>query len=45
MMDQQPEKFADIHAQFERLQQLGTNYGYFPESSKSILVVAVAPQC
>ena len=33
-------KFADIRAQFERLQQLGPNYGYFPESSKSILVVA-----
>ena len=32
--------FADIRTQFERLQQLGPNYGYFPESSKSILVVA-----
>ena len=33
-------KFADIHAQFERRQQLGPNYGYLPDSSKSILVVA-----
>ena len=32
--------FSDIRAQFERLQQIGPNYGYFPESSKSILVVA-----
>ena len=31
---------ADIRAQFERLQQLGPNYGYFPTSTKSILVVA-----
>ena len=31
---------ADIRAQFDRLQQLGPNYGYFPESSTSILVVA-----
>ena len=29
-------KLSDIRAQFERLQQLGPNYGYFPESSKSI---------
>ena len=33
-------KFADIRAQFERLQTLGPNYGYFSESSPSILVVA-----
>ena len=32
-------KLSDIRAQFERRQQLGPNYGYFPESSKSILVV------
>ena len=32
--------FADIRPQFERLQQLAPNYVYFPESSKSILVVA-----
>ena len=31
---------ADIRAQFERLQQLGPNYLYFPESSKTVLVVA-----
>ena len=30
---------ADIRAQFERLQQLGSKYGYFPESSKSVLIV------
>ena len=33
-------KFVDIRAQFERLLQLGPNDGYFPESSKTILVVA-----
>ena len=33
-------KFTDIRAQFERLQQLVPYYRYFPESSKSILVVA-----
>ena len=33
-------KFTDTRAQFERLQQLVPNYRYFPESSKSILVVA-----
>ena len=33
-------KFAEICTQCERLQQLGPNYGYFPEESKSILVVA-----
>ena len=30
-------KFADIRAQFKRLQQLGPNNGYFPESLKRIL--------
>ena len=32
--------FATIQAVFEQLQQLGPNYGYFPESSKSILIVS-----
>ena len=32
--------FAEIRAQFEWLQHLGPNHGYFPESSKNILVVA-----
>ena len=31
--------FVEIRAQFERLQQLGPNYGYFPESSEIIRVV------
>ena len=31
--------FADIRAQFERLWQLGPNYGYFLESLKIVLVV------
>ena len=33
-------KFADIRAQFERRKQLGPIYGYFPKSSKRILLVA-----
>ena len=33
-------KFADIRAQFERHKQLGPIYGYFPKSSKRILLVA-----
>ena len=33
------EKFADIRAQFERLQQLGPNIGHVPESLKIILVI------
>ena len=36
----QPWLSEDVRAQFERRQQLGPNYGDFPESSKSILVVA-----
>ena len=32
-------KFKDIASFFSRLCQLGPNYGYFPEESKSILVV------
>ena len=32
--------FEDIWTQFERRQQLGPNKAHFPESSKSILVVA-----
>ena len=32
--------FVDICAQFERLQQHSPNYGFLPESSKEILVVA-----
>ena len=32
--------FSGIRAQFERLQQQGPNYGYYPELSKSILVAA-----
>ena len=31
--------FADVRAQFERLQQLGPNYGYLPESLTCILGV------
>ena len=34
-------KFADVRSQYERLQQLGPNYRYFPESLTSILVVAL----
>ncbi len=32
-------KFTDILAFFKRLKELGPQYGYFPEASKSILVV------
>jgi hypothetical protein len=35
-------KFADIKAMFEDLQKIGPAYGYFPEPSKSILVVPPA---
>ena len=34
-------KFVDVCAQHERLQQLGPNYRYVPESLTSILVVAL----
>jgi hypothetical protein len=32
-------KFEDIRRLFRRLEEVGPNYGYFPEPSKSILVV------
>jgi hypothetical protein len=32
-------KFDDIRKFFRRLQEIGPNYGYFPEPSKSILIV------
>jgi hypothetical protein len=34
-------EFTIIHAMFERLLELGPGYGYHPESSKSIVVVAI----
>jgi hypothetical protein len=33
-------KFEDIRRLFRRLEEIGPNYGYFPEPSKSILVVS-----
>jgi hypothetical protein len=35
-------KFSDIRAMFEELQEIGPAYGYFPEPTKSILVVPPA---
>jgi hypothetical protein len=32
-------KFDSIKRHFEKLEEIGPNYGYFPEPSKSILIV------